>query len=271
VVVERPDWVPEGLDVTVPNAARVYDYALGGYHNFAVDRAFWQQTQAAMPGARLAAQANRAFLGRAVRWLVAAGIRQFLDIGSGIPTLGNAHEVAQDAAPEAKVMYVDIDPIAVEHSRAILADNPRAGVIEGDLRRPEKILYHPDVVDLLDFAQPVAVLLISVLPFISEEDSPERIMRQISDALVSGSYVALSHVRPDISEEGRNAQEAARKLYERTPTPVQLRTRERVLQLLGDLEPVEPGVVPVTDWHPDPDEVDDPPLPLLLGAVARKR
>jgi SAM-dependent methyltransferase len=268
-VVERPDWAPDGVDTTVPNAARVYDYALGGHHNFVVDREFWRQAEAAFPGARLVAHANRAFLGRAVRWLVNAGVRQFLDIGSGIPTLGNVHEVAQAADPHARVMYVDVDPVAVEQSRAMLARNPRAGVIEADLRRPEEILYHPDVLELLDFAEPVAVLLIAVLHFIPDSDNPANIIGRIGDALVSGSYVAVSHLGPDPSPERRHAQEVARKLYERTPTPVHVRSREQVRDLLAGFDLVEPGVVMATEWHPDP-EADEQPQPVALAALARK-
>jgi SAM-dependent methyltransferase len=268
-MVERPGWVPEGVDVTVPNAARVYDFALGGHHNFGVDREFFAQAQAMMPGARLVAQANRAFLGRAVRRLADIGIRQFLDIGSGIPTLGNVHEVAQEVDPAARVVYVDIDPVAVEQSKAMLAGNPNAGVIQGDLRRPEEILYHPTALELLDFSQPVAVLLIAVLHFIPDSDDPAGIITRLSDALVSGSYVAVSHGAPDQSPRGREAQEAARKLYERTPTPVQLRTAEQVAELLSGLELVEPGVVPATSWYPDPD-ADDPPQSVALAALARK-
>src|SRR5437588_3798566 len=151
----RPDWAPETIDVEQPSAARIYDYLLGGSHNFAADREFARQAIAIMPDVPVQAHANRAFLRRAVQYLVDSGIRQFLDIGSGIPTLGNVHEVAQRAAPDARVMYVDIDPVAVAHSRVILAGNPRVGVIQADLRRPTEILYHPDVVELLDFAQPV--------------------------------------------------------------------------------------------------------------------
>lgn len=269
-VTERPGWAPDGVDTTVPNAARVYDYALGGHHNFVVDREFWRQAEAALPGARLVAHANRAFLGRAVRWLVHAGVRQFLDIGSGIPTLGNVHEVAQRADPHARVMYVDLDPVAVEQSRAMLADNPRAGVIEADLRRPEEILYHPDVLELLDFSEPVAVLLIAVLHFIPDTDDPAGIIGRIGDALVSGSYVAVSHLAPDPTPERLQAQETARKLYERTPTPVHLRTRERVQELLAGFDLVQPGVVVATDWYPDP-EANESPQPMALSAMARKR
>lgn len=269
-VAEQPAWVPDGVDIAVPNAARVYDFALGGHHNFTVDRAFCQQIEAALPTARLTARANRAFLGRAVRWLAASGVRQFLDIGSGIPTLGNVHEVAQDACPEARVMYVDIDPVAVEQSRALLAGNPRAGVIMGDLRRPDEILCHPDVVDLLDLAEPVAVLTIAVLHFIPDSDDPAGIIGRIGDFLVSGSYLAVSHGTPDPSPQAGPAQETARKLYERTPTPVRLRSREEIGHLLRGFELVEPGLVPVDAWRPDPDEADEPAPPTVLAAVGRK-
>ena len=268
-MADLPDWVPEGLDVTVPNAARVYDYALGGYHNFAVDREFKDQAEAAWPGIGLLAHANRAYLGRVVQWLAKAGVRQFLDIGSGIPTLGNVHEVAQQSAPDVRVVYVDIDPVAVSHGRAILADNPRAGAIQGDLRQPAGILYHREVLELLDFSQPVAVLMIAVLHFIGDADDPPGILAQLGAALVSGSYVAISHgtQRP---QQGRQEQDQVRRLYERTPTPFHARSPQEVAGLLTGLQIVEPGVVAITDWHPDPEEADDPPQPAVLGAVARK-
>ncbi|GGK76168.1 SAM-dependent methyltransferase [Mangrovihabitans endophyticus] len=265
-------WVPEGVDVTVPDASRVYDYALGGVHNFKVDREFWDRAERVMPSAGLIARANRAFLGRAVRWLVDAGITQFLDIGSGIPTLGNVHEVAQDADPAARVMYVDIDPIAVQQSRSLLSGNPGAAVIEGDLRRPAQILYHPEVLELLDFSEPVAVLTVAVLHFIPDSAGPASILSKIGDALVSGSYLVVSHVGPDSTPAGRQAQQQAVKLYENTPTPVILRDAEEVAALLGPaFELVDPGVVSATDWHPDPEEAEDPPQPAALVVLARKR
>jgi SAM-dependent methyltransferase len=270
--VAEADWVPEGVDITVPDASRVYDYALGGVHNFAVDRDFWHRAEAAFPGAALVARSNRAFLGRAVRWLAEAGVRQFLDIGSGIPTLGNVHEVAQEANPHARVVYVDIDPIAVQQSRSLLTGNPYARVIEGDLRKPDTVLYHPDVLQLLDFAEPVAVLAVAVLHFVPDEADPAAIVRRLGDALVSGSYLVISHAGPDVTPEGRARQEQARKLYERTPTPVVIRGADEVAALLGDdFELVEPGVVSASGWRPDPDEADDPPQPTALVAVARKR
>jgi SAM-dependent methyltransferase len=265
------DWVPEGVDITVPDASRVYDYALGGVHNFAVDREFWHRAEAAFPGAGMVARANRAFLGRAVRWLADAGVRQFLDIGSGIPTLGNVHEVAQEANPDARVVYVDLDPIAVQQSRSLLAGNPYAKVIEADLREPESILYHPDVLQLLDFSEPVAVLTVAVLHFVPDSAQPAAIIKRIGDALVSGSYLVLSHAGPEVTPAGRARQEKARQLYERTPTPVVIRDADEIRALLGDgFAVVEPGVVSASYWHPDPDVADDPPQPTALVAVARK-
>jgi hypothetical protein len=264
---QLPEWVPEGVDITVPNAARVYDAALGGYHNFAVDREFRDQAELAWPGITLLAHANRAYLGRVVRWLVDAGMRQFLDIGSGIPTLGNVHEVAQRIAPEARVMYVDIDPVAVSHAQAILLDNPLAAATRGDLRFPQAILSDPDVIGLIDFAEPVAVLLNAVLHFIPDSDDPPGILRQLNEAVVAGSYIAVSHGthRPDHSGE----QDSVNKLYDRTPTAVTVRSPEEVAVLLTGLDLVPPGIVAVTDWHPDPED-DDPPEPSVLGAVGRK-
>jgi hypothetical protein len=271
-MTESYGWVPEGVDITVPDASRVYDYALGGVHNFAVDREFWLRAEKMFPDARLVARSNRAFLGRAVRRLAAAGVRQFLDIGSGIPTLGNVHEVAQEANPDARVMYVDIDPIAVQQSRSLLAGNPYARVIEADLRDPDAILYHPEVLDLFDFSEPVAVLTVAVLHFVPDSADPAGILRRIAEPLVSGSHLVLSHVGPDETSDGRRAQEEARKLYEGTPTPVVIRTAEQVAALIeGTFELLEPGVVVAADWHPDPDEADDPRQPTALVAVARKR
>ena len=266
------DWVPPGVDIAVPDVSRVYDYALGGVHNFAVDREFWHRAEAAFPGAGMVARANRAFLGRAVRWLTGHGVRQFLDIGSGIPTLGNVHEVAQEANPDARVMYVDIDPIAVQQSRSLLTGNPYARVIEADLRKPAGILGHPEVRQLLDFSEPVAVLAVAVLHFVPDGDDPAAIVEQLGDALVPGSNLVLSHAGPDPTPDGRDRQEQARMLYEDTTTPMVIRGADEVAALVGDgFEVIEPGVVSATEWHPEPDEVDDPPQPTALVAVARKR
>jgi SAM-dependent methyltransferase len=182
------------------------------------------------------------------------------------------HEVAQEANPDARVMYVDIDPIAVEQSRSLLAGNSYARVIQGDLRKPESILTHPEVLDLIDFSRPVAVLTVAVLHFVSDSDDPRSIVGRLGAALVPGSYLVLSHVGPDESPEGRAGQEAARRQYERTPTPLVIRDRDEIAQIVGDgFEIVEPGLVAATDWHPDPEEAGEPPQPIALVAVARRR
>jgi SAM-dependent methyltransferase len=264
--MELPPWAPDGTDVNVPNAARMYDYALGGYHNFAVDRALVERAEAAVPGARLIAYANRAYLGRVVRWLAAAGIRQFLDIGSGIPTLGNVHEVAQEVATGTRVVYVDSDPVAVTHSSAILFGQPLATVIEADLRQPAAILNHPRVATLLDFTQPVAVLLMAVLHFIPDGDRPDALLGQLRAALAPGSYLAVSHGTPIVDRP--DDAEAVRQLYERTPTGLYLRDADRLGALMTGFDLVEPGIVPVTEWHPDPHGGAGMPTQLgILGAV----
>jgi SAM-dependent methyltransferase len=271
-MTQKPDWVPGSVDITVAHAARIYDYALGGDHHFEVDREFWERAKKLMPSAEMLARANRAYLGRAVRWLAGAGVTQFLDIGSGIPTIGNVHEVAQEANPESRVMYVDIDPIAVEQSRSLLRGNPRARVVEADLRRPESILFHPDVLELLDFGRPVAVLTVAVWHFVPDSAHPAEIVAKIGDALVKDSYLVVSHLGPEPTPEGQAEQARAVKLYENTPTPVTVRSAGEVAALFGSaFEILEPGVAAATDWFPDPDDADDPPAPAALAAVGRKR
>jgi SAM-dependent methyltransferase len=264
--MQRPSWVTEGVDIDRPNAARMYDYALGGSHNFAVDRALVEQAEAAMPGARQIAHANRAFLRRVVQRLATDGVRQFLDIGSGIPTRGNVHEVAQRVAPGARVLYVDIDPVAVAHSRTLLVDNPDAHAVQGDLRDPDRIVGHPEVRTLLDFSRPVAVLLFAVLHFIGDADDPAGIVGRLHDAVPGGSYLAVSHGTPP-TDRGSDA-DTMRRIYQRTPTPLHLRTHDQVLPLIQPFELVEPGLVPVSEWHP---EDADRPQRELLGAVATAR
>jgi len=271
-VTQASGWVPEGVDITVPHAARIYDYALGGVHNFPVDRDFVERAQQAVTGARQLARANRAFLGRAVRWLADAGITQFLDIGSGIPTAGNVHEVAQAVNPLARVIYVDFDPVAVRQSRSLLAGNPLAGVIEANLRRPAEILAHPEVTGLIDFGEPVAVLTVAVLHFIPDSAGLGEIIATLGAALSPGSYLVLSHVGPDPTPEGKAEQDRLIKMYEQTPTPVTVRTAEQVTALIEPtFELVGPGLVAATDWYPDPAAPADRPEPTVLVAVAQKR
>jgi hypothetical protein len=269
-VTELPDWVPEGVDIDVPNSARMYDYMLGGYHNFAVDREYADQMEKLAPGATAIVHANRAFVGRSVRWLVNAGVRQFLDIGSGIPTLGNVHELAQSMAPESRIVYVDIDPVAVAHSKAILAGNPLAGALRADLRHPADILADPEVTGLLDFGQPMAVLFNSMLHFVPDDAELGRILARVLAALAPGSYVTITH-----GTEVRDWSEAQRgvgELLEDTPTKAfHLRGRDQLLAVLPGMEIVEPGIVPLTDWRPDQqDEAGESTKPAMLALVARK-
>ena len=265
----RPSWVPEGADITVPNSARAYDYALGGFHNFQVDRDFLDRLVQVLPGIRADAVANRVLLHRVIRWLTGQGIRQFLDIGSGVPTVGNVHESAQGLAPESRVVYVDVDPVAVAHGQAILAGNPRAWAIVGDLRRPADIVNHPDVLRILDFSQPVAVILFLVVHYVEDDDEARAIMAYLRGKLVSGSYVALTHPSPFPGLEDQ--MEKFRKLFDETPTPSVLRSYEQIADLLTGLDLVEPGIVRIPDWRPEPDDESDPMAGAIdLAAVARR-
>lgn len=265
----RPHWVPEGTDQDTPNVARVYDCYLGGSHNFAVDREMARKAIAMWPDLPLIMRANRAFLRRAVQYLARDGITRFLDIGSGIPTFGAVHEVAREIRPDARVVYVDIDPVAVEHSRLILAGDPLCEVVRQDMRDPEALLKQPAVVELLRPRERVAVLLVAVLHFVQDEEDPGRIVRVLHDAVPQGSALVLSHAsregRPDVVEEHQD-------LYKRTPTPLTMRSREEIISLFDGFEPVEPGVVYLPEWRPErPETVGrHPELMAGLAGVGRR-
>jgi SAM-dependent methyltransferase len=245
----EPDWVPPEVDTGRANVARVYDYWLGGSHNFLPDQDLGRAIAAVEPNTRAMARENRAFLGRAVRFLADAGIRQFLDIGSGIPTQGNVHEVAQHAAPGAHVVYADIDPVAVAHSKAILAGTDSTVVIEADLREPEKILADQAVGRLIDFSQPAGLLLVSVLHFIADADDPWRIVATLRDALAPGSFLVLCHG----TDEGKpTVAQAAAKVYNRGVTAgLHIRSRAEIMRLFDGFDLVDPGLVPIPEWRPD--------------------
>jgi hypothetical protein len=262
--VERPDWIPDGVDVTVPNAARMYDYALGGSHNLAVDRETADRIEQLIPGAKLNAHANRAFVRRVVRLLSGQGIRQFLDIGAGIPTMGNVHEIAQSEAPDARVLYVDIDPVAIAHSKKILADVTHVRVVQANLIRPAEILHHPDVLDLLDFTQPVAILLNAVLHFVPDDADPDAILAQLREAIVRGSYITVTHGIPMQDAESQERQDSLSDMYRRTPTALHFRSPERIRELLAGWDIVDPGIVSIVGWRPEPDE----PQKSVMGMVA---
>ncbi|MGK5741961.1 SAM-dependent methyltransferase [Micromonospora sp. URMC 103] len=266
--MQRPDWAPETIDIERPSVARMYDYYLGGSHNFAADRAAAQAMVAAVPEAPLMAQANRAFLRRAVHYLTEAGVRQFLDIGSGIPTVGNVHEIAQRHAPDSRVVYVDIDPVAVAHSREILAGDDGAVVVQEDLRHPERILGHPEVRRMLDFDEPVAVMVVAVLHFLSDDDEPGRILGTLRDALVPGSHLVLSQA----SDDGRSEEERAEaeRVYRRTDNPLFVRSRAELTAFFDGFTLVEPGVVWVPQWRPEsPDSAEDAERAVFMGGVGR--
>lgn len=247
--MEHESWAPPEVDVERANVARIYDALLGGSHNFAVDRDAASALTAINPSSREAARANRQFLGRAVRFLVKSGIRQFLDIGSGVPTSGNVHEIAQSAAPDAHVVYVDTDPVAIAHSKSILAGNEGATIIQADLREPDVILSHPEVERLIDFDRPVALLLVAVLHFITEEERPGDLVKRLADALAPGSYLVISHATLDGHD--RQVGEAIEKLYSRTSAPGRARDHAEVKAFFDGFEIVDPGLVYLPQWRPE--------------------
>ncbi|MGH3964416.1 MAG: SAM-dependent methyltransferase [Pseudonocardiaceae bacterium] len=266
----KPDWVPHGIDTTVPNAARVYDYWLDGAHNFAADRELANKVQRVVPAARDGARINRAFLRRVVLFMVDSGIRQFLDIGSGIPTVGNVHEIAQRADPACRIVYVDKEPVAVAHSELLLAGNDRAAVIQANLRDVEDILDHPQTTRVLDFDQPIGLLMLWLLHFIPDSWDPVGILARYRHRLAPGSYLALSHVTTDGNPTG---QTETVQLYRNTPDPVYFRSREEVLRLFAGFELVEPGLVGSAFWRPSgPGDLSDNPEmnTVSYGGVGRK-
>jgi hypothetical protein len=266
--VVRAEWAPQGVDVTIPSVARLYDYYLGGKDNYAVDRAAAEKILTVAPELRLAARENRAFLGRSVRHLTQAGIRQFLDIGTGLPTQGNVHEVAHDLAPESRVAYVDNDPIVLAHSRALLADGGSVATIRGDLRRPEEILGDPAVRSLIDFSQPVAVLLVAIMHFIPDAADPAGIVATLRDALPEGSYLVLSHGTRDARDA---AVAKGTEVYEQATAPLVLRTRDEIQRLFDGFDLTEPGLVWLPEWRPAHDvPMADPERSLILAGVGRK-
>jgi hypothetical protein len=251
------DWTTT-INTGAPNPARIYDYLLGGKDNFPADREVADQVLAIAPVARDVVEDNRAFLRRVVRFLAGeAGVHQFIDLGSGLPTQGNVHEVAQEVAPDARVVYVDNDAMVVSHSRALLAgDNTIA--IQADLREPEAILGHPEVRELLDLDRPVALLLLAILHFLPDDQDPPGILARFRDGLAAGSYLAISHgtrdipVRPDMSaEEMAEMGTRVERLYQLTTASLVTRTRAEVERFFDGFDLLEPGLVEIQLWRPD--------------------
>ncbi|HEY0636885.1 MAG TPA: SAM-dependent methyltransferase [Pseudonocardiaceae bacterium] len=265
-MTERASWVPAEVNVDVPSAARVYDYLLGGAHNFQVDRAVGEQVLKVLPNGAQIAGSNRAFLRRAVLRMLDEGIDQFLDLGSGIPTVGNVHEIAQRVNPRARVVYVDHDEVAVAHSELILGDNPHAAVLAGDLCRPEDILAHDTVTGLLDLNRPVGLLLVAVFHFVADERDPHGIVARYRDALPPGSLVALSHLTAD----HRPAEMASVvEAMKHSRDPMYFRTLDEVAAMFDGLELMEPGVVSAPLWHPEQGVVTAAPDDVYVGVGRR--
>ncbi len=266
---ERPNWAPESIDLERPNAARIYDYLLGGAANFAADREFGEQLLTVLPEARGAARMNRAFLHRAVRFCVDAGIRQFLDVGSGIPTAGNVHEIAQRMDPSCRVLYVDIEPVAVTHSELMLRDNDRAVAIRADFTDPDSILSSEAAQDMLDFDQPMALLLVALLHFVPDDAEPYDAVTRFVSRLASGSYLVLSH---SVDRPSAEQAKSIDRLYDRADAPGVRRSPEDIARFYEGLEMVEPGLVNTPEWRPEPTDTTagQPGADVAVAGVARK-
>jgi hypothetical protein len=262
------EWVPTGIDEEVPSAARVYDFLLGGGHNFSADRELAENLLKVLP-ARDMARLNRQYLDRVVRYLVGQGITQFLDLGSGIPTVGNVHEVAQKLNPAARVVYVDNESVAIAHSALLLRDNPNAGAILADMREPEAIFDDPDVQRVLDFSQPLGLLMVGVVQFVPDADDPWAMAEKYRAALAPGSYFALSAFTSENAPEGMRA---AIEVFKNSRDPIFPRTHAELLRLFGDFDLVEPGLVYTPEWRPDrPGAATDASRSNLYAGVAIKR
>jgi hypothetical protein len=265
------DSLPD-VDMNQPHPARMYDYYLGGKNHFAADRAVADAALASWPAGRIGLRENRRFLGRAVRYLAAeAGIRQFLDIGSGLPTQANVHEIAQAVEPSCRVVYVDNDSMVLAHARALLTSAPegRTAYIQADLRSPLEILSSPVVRDVLDFGKPVALMLVAVLHFLQEEDKPETIIATLLDALPPGSYLAASHITMEHDPEGIGGGQRA---YVKAGLSMNTRDADDFASLaFSGLDLMPPGVVLVSEWRPDTNAPRPTPAEVsIYGGVARK-
>lgn len=257
----EPRFAPTEIDTSRPHPARMYDAYLGGKDNYAADREAVRQVLRVAPELRDTARANRAFLQRVVRFLVGeAKIRQIIDIGTGIPTAGNVHEVAGQVAPGTRIVYVDNDPIVHVHADALLTGSGNTRIVLADLRKPEKILQHPKVGELIDFGQPVGLLLIAIVHFVTDEENPADILATLRDALPPGSYLALSHATGDFRTEA--AQKAAA-VYDNATSTITLRGHAQIEALFHGWDLVEPGVVQLPLWRPD----GKPPRPKDLSKI----
>ena len=256
-----------GRSSRTPNVGRIYDALLGGKDNYAEDRQAASELVAAIPDVVTGARANREFLGRAIRFLAGeAGIRQFIDIGSGLPMMGNSHEVAHEVTPGARVAYVDIDPVVVSHARALLCTEPGVCAVEGDLRDPAGIVGHPDVQAVIDLAAPVAIVLGAVLHHVPDQDSPHKLVEMLTAAVTPGSYVVISHATDQ--DIGADIAGQVRELYAQASAPVVFRSRAEIAGFFAGLELVPPGIGDVAAWHAGVPAA--PGRVIVVGGVGRK-
>ncbi|MFD0686760.1 SAM-dependent methyltransferase [Actinomadura fibrosa] len=265
---ERYDWASLGIDVTKPSIARAYDVVLNGKDNFEVDRGFVHEIVKIIPEIYDVAAYNREILGRGVRFLAGeAGLRQFLDLGSGLPTVQNTHQVAQAVAPDARVVYVDNDPIVLAHGRALLAENANTTVVTADIREPEEILAHAEVRRLIDFDRPVGVMLVGILHHLHDDEGPQRIVETLMDAVPSGSHLFVT----SFCASSQEAVDAERKYLSLLGTG-RFRTPEEITAYFDGLELLEPGVVPLPLWRPEGDVPAELTVGhrLMYGGIARK-
>ncbi|MFF3917585.1 SAM-dependent methyltransferase [Streptomyces sp. NPDC001852] len=254
------------IDTSKPHPARIYDYLLGGKDNYEVDQLAGDQLAAAAPEVWVSVRANRAFLQRAVRYVIGSGVRQILDIGTGLPTSPNVHEVAQELAPDARVAYVDNDPIVKAHGDALLSRAGTTSIVLADLRDPQSVIDHPEVRRIIDFGRPVALFLVAILHFIRDADEPERIVATLRDALPAGSFLVLSHATGDFADD-RSEAEA---VYNSATATMNLRSRDRVERFFAGFELVEPGLTQVPFWRPDTTPPPGSEAIGFYGGVARK-
>ncbi|MDL4775312.1 SAM-dependent methyltransferase [Actinomadura xylanilytica] len=259
-----------GIDPTTASVARMYDYYLHGKDNFQIDRDAADRVAQAMPEIGLLAQENRSFLRRSVRYMARQGIRQFLDIGSGLPTAGNTHEIAEEITPDARVVYVDSDPVVLAHGRALLATNDRTTVAQADMHRPREVLDHPETAKLINFDEPVGVLMIAMIHFLTlDERAP--VISTLRDALAPGSFLSATHVTRE--DHAAHAVDQIEAVYATTPTPIYFRSRNEIAPFFEGFTPVDPGLVTIDQWNPESDQGDAPAEKVgtwLYGAVGRK-
>jgi len=266
---------PRGIDTAIPNVARIYDFLLGGKDNFAADRAAAQHFLAVIPDIAAIAADNRAFLTRAVRYLAAeAGIRQFLDLGGGLPTRSNVHQIAQEVAPGARVAYVDYDPVVVRHGEVLLANGPNVAMAHADLTEPAAVLAHPQVCRVLDLSQPLALICTATLYFVPDEARPHAVIAEYRDRMAAGSYLAISHAAADTSgedpAEAAEQAEEATGVYRQASAQLHLRTLDDIRRFFDGFELVEPGVVWMSEWRPVPGTRPTGRINSLYAGVARK-